>query len=124
MLPKNNRRFTKTEWQKIKQLASAKGKVYHSATRAKNHIKAQGGNMPKRKRYFFSVVEEVIMNSKYQDYRGGRIEVYDRKDKSGYACYEARFFIPKEFINSFRETWDFKESDEMPFIHWDYSEVK
>jgi len=78
--------------------------------------------MPKKKRYFFSVVEEVIMNPKYQDYRGGRIEVYDRKDKSGYACYEARFFIPKEFINSFRETWDFKESDRMPFIHWDYPE--
>jgi len=78
----------------------------------------------KKKRYFFSVIEEGIMNPKYKDYRGGRIEVYDRKDKTGYAIYEARFFIPSEFINSFRETWDFKESDGMPFIHWDYSEVK
>ena len=34
------------------------------------------------------------------------------------------FFIPEEFMDSFRGTWDFKESDEMPFIHWDYSEVK
>lgn len=80
--------------------------------------------MPKRKRYFFSVVEEGIMNPKYKDYRGGRIEVYDRKDKRGYACYEARFLIPEEFMDSFREVWDFKESDEMPFIHWHYSEVK
>ncbi len=78
----------------------------------------------KQKRYFFTVVEEVIMDPKYQHFRGGRIEVYDRKDKSGYACYEARFFIPEEFIDSFRETWNFKESDEMPFIHWDYSEVE
>ena len=78
----------------------------------------------KGKRYFFSVVEEGIMNKKYQHFRGGRIEVYDTRDKSGYACYEARFFIPEEFMDSFRETWDFKESDEMPFIRWDYSEVE
>jgi hypothetical protein len=76
--------------------------------------------MPKRKRYFFSVIEETIMNPKYKGWRGGRIEVYDWKNKTGYACYEARFFIPEEFIESFRETWDFKESDKMPYIEWDY----
>ncbi len=80
--------------------------------------------MPKRKRYFFSVVEEGIMNPKYKAYRGGRIEIYDKKDKKGYACYEARFLVPEEFMDSFRELWDFKESDKMPFIRWDYSEVK
>ncbi len=80
--------------------------------------------MPKKKRYFFSVVEEMIMNPKYKDYRGGRIEVYDKKNKRGYACYEARFLIPEEFIDAFRKTWDFKESDRMPFIRWDYSEAK
>ena len=76
--------------------------------------------MPKRKRYFFSVIEEGIMNSEYEGWRGGRIEIYDRNDKTGYACYEARFFIPAEFMESFRETWDFKESDKMPYIRWDY----
>ena len=78
--------------------------------------------MPKRKRYFFSVIEEGIQNPKFAGYRGGRIEVYDRKSKSGYACYEARFLIPKEFIDTFRDTWDFKESDKMPYIIWDYEE--
>lgn len=76
--------------------------------------------MAKKKRYFFSVIEEAVLNPKYDGWRGGRIEVYDRKDKSGYACYEARFFIPEEFIGPFRETWDFKESDKMPYIRWDY----
>jgi len=72
--------------------------------------------MPKRKRYFFSVIEEGIQNPKFAGYKGGRIEVYDRKSKSGYACYEARFLIPQEFIDIFRDTWDFKESDKMPYI--------
>lgn len=76
--------------------------------------------MSKKKRYFFSVIEEMITNPKYNGYRGGRIEVYDQKDKRGRACYEARFIIPQEFIEDFRETWDFKESDKMPFIQWDY----
>lgn len=78
--------------------------------------------MPKRKKYFFSVVEEFILNPKYKNFRGGRIEVFNRKDK--WPCYEARFFIPAEFIDDFREVWDFKESDEMPYIRWDYSEAK
>ena len=80
--------------------------------------------MKKRKRYFFSVIEEGIQNPKYRSFRGGRIEVYDRKVKSSYACYEARFLIPIEFMDSFREIWDFKESDEMPFIRWDYPEAE
>jgi len=80
--------------------------------------------MSKKKRYFFSVVEEMIMNLKYKGYRGGRIEVYDQKDKRGYACYETRFLIPEEFIDSFRKCRDFKESDKMPFMHWDYPSAK
>ena len=80
--------------------------------------------MAKNKRYFFSVVEEMIMNPKYDGYRGGRIEVRDRKGKSDYACYEARFLIPEEFMDTFRELWDLKESDKMPYIHWEYPKVK
>ncbi len=64
------------------------------------------------------------MNPEYKGYRGGRIEVYDREDKRGYACYEARFLIPEEFIEDFRNTRDFKESDKMPFMRWDYVEEK
>jgi hypothetical protein len=78
----------------------------------------------KSKRYSFSVVEETVRNPDYRNYSSGRIEVYDNRDKSGYACYEARFLIPIEFLDMFRETWDCKESNEMPFIHWDYSKVK
>lgn len=44
----------------------------------------------------------------------GGLEV---KDSSG--CYEARFLIPEEFMDAFRELWDFKESDKMPYIMWD-----
>ena len=73
----------------------------------------------KKKRYFFNVIEEMVMNPEYSQFRGGRIEVYDSKSKSGYAIYEARFFIPEEFMDAFREVFDFKESDEMPYIHWD-----
>lgn len=76
----------------------------------------------RKKRYYFSVVEEGIQNPKFYGYRGGRIEVYDRKSKSAYPCYEARFLIPAEFIDKFRDTWDFKESDKMPYIVWDYDD--
>ncbi|MBI5196570.1 MAG: hypothetical protein HZA10_09625 [Nitrospirae bacterium] len=76
--------------------------------------------MAKKKRYFFSIVEEMIMNEKAKRFCAGRIEVYDNKDDRGYACYEARFLIPREFMDDFRKTWDRKESDEMPYIRWDY----
>ena len=71
--------------------------------------------MPKKKRYFFSVVEEMIMNPKFDGYRAGRIEIYDRKGESR----EARFLIPEEFMDALRELWDSKESDKMPYIQWD-----
>jgi len=74
----------------------------------------------KSKKYWFSVVEEFIMNENAKYFRGGRIEVYDRDSKTGYAIWEARFWIPIEFYDQFRETFDFKESDNMPYINWDY----
>ena len=76
------------------------------------------------KRYFFSVVEEVVMNPDYQWGRGGRIEVYDNKCKDGYAIYEARWFLPIEFADKFREVFDFKESDRLPYINWNQKEDK
>jgi len=77
-----------------------------------------------QRRYLFSVVEEAVRNPDYKNFRAGRIEVYDNQDTSGYACYEARFMIPIEFMDAFMETWDTKESDEMPYIHWDYTEAE
>jgi hypothetical protein len=71
------------------------------------------------KRYFFSVVEECIMNSEYAGYRGGRIEVYDNESDSSYAIGEARFFLPEEFMEGFRNVFDFKDSDKPVFIDWD-----
>ena len=76
------------------------------------------------KRYFFSVVEEMIMNEKAEKFCAGRIEVRDNTDDREYACYEARFLIPREFMDDFREMWDFKESDVMPYIHWDCPKAK
>lgn len=79
----------------------------------------------KKKRYWFSVVEEMIQNPKFFRFRGGRIEVYDQKDKNAhYAIYEARFMIPEEFIVGFRELFDGVESDEMPYIVWDIKEFE
>ncbi len=80
--------------------------------------------MSKKKRYFFSVTEEMIMNEKAEKFCAGRIEVYDNAKKTEYASYEARFFIPREFMEDFREMWDSKESDEMPYIRWDYPKEK
>ena len=45
------------------------------------------------KEYFLSVIEEMILNSDYKGFRGGRIEVY--KNNSSYAEWEFRFFIPE-----------------------------
>ncbi len=80
--------------------------------------------MPKKKRYFFTVTEEMIMNKKADKFCAGRVEAFDNMSDTGYACYEARFFIPREFMDDFRKMWDFKESNEMPYIRWDYNEVK
>ena len=79
-------------------------------------------NMKKEKRYFFSVVEEGVLNPAYKGYCGGRVEVYDNKDKSGFASAEYRFFLPEEFMYGFRELFDFKESDKPISIRFDMSD--
>ena len=72
----------------------------------------------KKKRYFFNVIEEMIMNENAEHFRGGRIEVYDEWADSPYAVYEARFWLPIEFYQQFRDTFDFKRSDHLPEIQW------
>jgi len=67
--------------------------------------------MTKEKRYFLSVVEEGVMNPKFEGFRAGRIELHDKKTKSGYAVAEYRFCIPEELIDWFRDKLDFYETD-------------
>jgi len=71
------------------------------------------------KRYWFSVVEEAVLNTEYRGYRGGRIEVFDLTNDSSYSIYEARFLLPEEFMEDFYEMWDGRESDLMPMIRWE-----
>lgn len=74
----------------------------------------------KMKRYFFSVIEEMVLNPDFAGYRAGRIEVTDNLSKSAYpVVYEARFLVPEEFYEGFRAVFDFKESDLMPRITWE-----
>ena len=75
------------------------------------------------KRYFFSVIEEMILNPdpKFKGFRMGRIEVSDEQSDSAFPIYEARFMIPEEFYEDFRAVFDFKESDVMPRITWEAS---
>lgn len=70
-----------------------------------------------KKKYFLSVIEEMILNPQFAHFRGGRIEVYN--DFSPYSIYEARFLIPEELFENFRETFDFKEVDALPYINFD-----
>ena len=70
--------------------------------------KEYGGVM---KRYYLSVIEEMIQNPKHYAYRGGRIEIYDEERKDGYAVGEARFLIPEDMIVPFRKLFDGYETD-------------
>ncbi len=73
------------------------------------------------KRYYYSVIEEAVLNPQYEGYRGGRVEVFDRLSKEyekGYASYEARFLIPEKMFAAFRDIFDEEESDLPVFIRW------
>ncbi len=64
--------------------------------------------MKEKKKYLVNVVEEGIMNEKYFNFVGGRVEILD--DKHPYSIDEIRFFTnKKEEWNKFREKWDFEE---------------
>ena len=76
------------------------------------------------KRYFMSVIEEMIQNPAYQMYRGGRIEVSDRESESKYPVYEARWLVPIEIADAFRDLWDMKDFDYLPRITFNYDPDK
>jgi len=78
----------------------------------------------KHKRYRYSITEEAIMNMKFSQYRGGRVEVFDRKDKSGYAVYEGRFLIPEEIRDKFYDLFDGLETDLPLQISFDFDYEK
>lgn len=62
----------------------------------------------KKQLYFLSFVEEGIFDLKYQDWAGGRIEVFIETEQ--YNIEEIRFFCKKtkEWEN-FRGEYDFKD---------------
>jgi len=73
-----------------------------------------------KKKYFFSVIEEMVLNPMFEGYRAGRIEVTDNELNSAYpVIYEAHFLVPKEFYEDFRAVFEFKESNLMPRITWE-----
>jgi hypothetical protein len=59
------------------------------------------------------------MNENAKYFAGGRIEVYDERSKNGYAVYEGRFWIPIELMSAFRECFDYKELDRLPYLNFD-----
>jgi len=78
----------------------------------------------KHKRFFLSVVEYGMMNPDYQDMQAGRIEVFDSFKKSHYQDYEASYCLPLEIAYAFRNLFDFKYFNKIPYIRFDYSEVE
>lgn len=62
----------------------------------------------KKQLYFLSFVEEGIFNPKYEDWAGGRIEVYI--DTEHHNIEEIRFFCKRNKAwNNFRDEYDFKD---------------
>jgi len=62
-------------------------------------------------KYFISFIEEGIMNPKYYDYIGGRIEVC--LQESNFNIEEIRFFTKdKNGFNHLRELWDWTSIEE------------
>ena len=61
---------------------------------------------PGENRYFLSFTEECVLNPKYADYIGGRLEVTGEKEMYG---KEYRFLTKKqEEFFKFRDSWDMK----------------
>ena len=61
--------------------------------------------------FFISFVEEGIFDSKYENYAGGRVEIYSPKEQ--YAIEEVRFFtIRDDKWIKYRDKWDFKDLTE------------
>ncbi len=58
-------------------------------------------------KYFVTFTEEGIFAPEYQDYAGGRIEVYSPKEQ--WAIEEIRFFCKRDKFWPWREEWDFKD---------------
>ena len=81
------------------------GKLSMISKEIQNWLKEKG--IKDTGKYFVSFVEEVIMNLKYKDYVGGRIEIW--VDDYPYDIEEIRFFTKDSSFASFRNEWDFKD---------------
>jgi len=65
----------------------------------------------KTKRYSYSTVGYGVFSLVGQVYDIGRIEVYDRKEGSGYSDFEFGYWVPHEQAAEFRDFWDNFETD-------------
>jgi len=67
----------------------------------------------KKKKIFFSVVEEMILNKdfikKHPDYAGGRIEIFH--EDYPYDIDEIRLMLPRKMFNAIRDAIDLKDID-------------
>ena len=62
------------------------------------------------KHYFLSFIEESVMNSEYQGFIGGRIEVYDEHVQHPYAAEEISYLTTKvDELEALRDKYDFKD---------------
>lgn len=73
----------------------------------------------RKKRYYFSVIEQMVLNPDYQQYRSGRIEMFERDSESAFQDLELHFMVPSEVFDAFRDIWDEKEFDVLPKAFWE-----
>lgn len=67
---------------------------------------------------YLSFVEEAVMNPKYEDWIGGRVEIWDDETVRSYAEREIRFITPKrEDFRQFRNVWDFQHVNDQILKH-------
>ena len=73
-------------------------------------------------RYNYSVTEEGVQNPKYAEkFSGGRVEVFDNLNDSGYAVYEWRFLMPWQALGGFIDWIEDVETDYPIMINADFN---
>jgi hypothetical protein len=73
----------------------------------------------KKKRFQLSCIEEAVLNPKYKGYRGGRIEVFDSKNRKSFHHWEFHFLLPEEIFDSFYNIFDGLKTDMLPEVTMD-----
>lgn len=63
----------------------------------------------KNKKWFFNIIEEMMFSKEWEDYAGGRIEIWHRD--CPYDVEEIRLILPRNLFEKVREALDFQECD-------------